>query len=85
MEEAEISGRELPLILLVDPSWPLQVFEGSKRPLDPYDCFQVEVVDQIIEKTFIESNHTDPIENIDTLTAQTKTIEVMYHDDPPDM
>ncbi|CAL8169180.1 unnamed protein product [Prunus armeniaca] len=64
---------------------PFMATAGSKRPLDPYDCFHVEVVDQIIEKTFIESNRTDPIENIDTLTAQTKTIEVMYHDDPPDM
>ncbi|XP_034197737.1 uncharacterized protein LOC117613216 [Prunus dulcis] len=62
-----------------------QVFEALKRPFDPYDCFHIEVVDQIIEKTFIESNCTYPIENIDTLTAQTKTIEVMYLDDPPDM
>ncbi|BFG30779.1 hypothetical protein CerSpe_170530 [Prunus speciosa] len=62
-----------------------QVFEGLKRPLDPYDCFHVKVVDQIIEKTFFESSLIDPIENIDTLTAQTKTIEVMYLDDPPNM
>ncbi|KAI5339114.1 hypothetical protein L3X38_018386 [Prunus dulcis] len=107
MEEAEISGRELPLILgrpfmatasmkidvksilltmnLQDTTINVQVFEALKRPWDPYDCFHVEVVDQIIEKTFIESSHTDPIENIDTLTAQTKTIEVMYLDDPPDI
>ncbi|KAI5319844.1 hypothetical protein L3X38_039552 [Prunus dulcis] len=48
------------------------VFEGLKRPLDPYDCFHIEVVDQIIRKPFIESSLTDPTENIDTLTAQTK-------------
>ncbi|KAI5313216.1 hypothetical protein L3X38_042390 [Prunus dulcis] len=70
---------------LVDPPWLLQVFEGLKRPLDPYDCFHIEVVDQIVEKTFIELSRTDPIENSDALTAQTKTIEVMYLDDSPDM
>ncbi|XP_021832887.1 uncharacterized protein LOC110772736 [Prunus avium] len=91
MEEAEISGHELPLILgrpfmaTADTTINFQVFEGLKRPLDPYDCFHVEVVDQIIEKTFIELSLTNLIENIDTLTAQTKTIEVTYLDDPSDM
>ncbi|CAB4287930.1 unnamed protein product [Prunus armeniaca] len=54
-----------------------------EKPLDPDDCFHLEVVDQIVGKPFIESSLTDPIGNIDTLTAQTKTIEVMYLDDPP--
>lgn len=37
-----------------------------EKPLDPYDCFHVEVVDQIVGKPFVESSLTDPIENIDT-------------------
>ncbi|BFG35066.1 hypothetical protein CerSpe_213400 [Prunus speciosa] len=96
MEEAEISGRELPLILgrpfmatagkkidvksglqtmnVQDTTINFQVFEGLKRPLDPYDSFHIEVVDQIVKNTFIESSLTNPIENIDTLTSQTKTI-----------
>ncbi|XP_021801421.1 uncharacterized protein LOC110745609, partial [Prunus avium] len=84
MEEAEISGRELPLILgrpfmatvgtkidvksglltmtVQDITVKFQVFEALKRPIDPYDCFHVEVMDCIIEKTFIESSLKDPLE-----------------------
>ncbi|CAL2256440.1 unnamed protein product [Prunus armeniaca] len=39
-----------------------QVFEALKRPIDPYDCFHVEVMDRIIENTFIESSLKDPLE-----------------------
>ncbi|CAL8992774.1 unnamed protein product [Prunus brigantina] len=83
IEEAEISGRELSLILgrpfmatvytkidvksglltinVEDITKKFQVFEGLKRSLDPYDCFHVEVVDQIIEKIFIESSTSNPL------------------------
>ncbi|CAL8151745.1 unnamed protein product [Prunus armeniaca] len=60
MEEAEISGRELPLIL--GRPFMATVFEALKRPIDPYDCFHLEVMDCIIENTFIESSLKDPLE-----------------------
>ncbi|KAI5335535.1 hypothetical protein L3X38_025668 [Prunus dulcis] len=84
MEEAEISGCELPLILgrpfmatagtkidaksglltmtVQDITVNFQVLEALKRPIDPYGCFHVEVMDRIIEKTFIELSLKDPLE-----------------------
>ncbi|KAM1495945.1 hypothetical protein ACFXTO_030606 [Malus domestica] len=72
MEEAEIPGNELPLILgrpfmatagtkidvkaglltmtVQDVTVKFQIFEALKSPLDPHDCFQIDVVDRMKEK-----------------------------------
>lgn len=58
-----------------------RIFAALKRSAEPYDCFSVDVVQQLVKKSFIETCSKDPLEvciaphgmdfeNIEALEAQ---------------